>query len=168
MTAKKPGRVVVVVAAKPPPKKKPNCTIIDAIEAKKLAIVMIATSRLAMWRQLVGHDALELGGGEQLHDARSSRRRSRSFCERPIANALGIAVCATATRGLGRSAWMQRRSIIACSSGASCGETSRAPMARSAILSEVNNCSSEQAAGDDDDRRRRWRRRRTATPMRTT
>ena len=63
------------------------------------------------------------------------------FCERPSANALGIAVWATAIFGLGRSAWMQRRSIIACSSGASCGVTSRAPIACSASLSEVKNCS---------------------------
>ena len=62
------------------------------------------------------------------------------FCDLPIAKALGISVWATATFGLGRSAWMQRRSIIACSSGASCGVTSRAPIACSASLSDVKNC----------------------------
>ena len=36
---------------------------------------------------------------------------------------------------------MHRRSIIACSCGASCGETSWAPIERSASLSEVKNCS---------------------------
>ncbi len=41
------------------------------------------------------------------------------FFERPIANAFGIGVSATAIFGLGRSAWMQRRSIIACRPGAS-------------------------------------------------
>ena len=61
------------------------------------------------------------------------------FCERPRAKALGMFVCATATFGLGRSAWMHSRSIIACSSGASCGETSRAPIACSASLSEVKS-----------------------------
>jgi hypothetical protein len=35
------------------------------------------------------------------------------FGERPMANALGIDVSATATFGFGRSAWMQSRSIIA-------------------------------------------------------
>ena len=35
------------------------------------------------------------------------------FWERPIANALGISVSATAIFGFGRSAWMQSRSIIA-------------------------------------------------------
>ena len=39
--------------------------------------------------------------------------------ERPSANAFGIAVWATATFGLGRSACTHRRSIIACSCGAS-------------------------------------------------
>ena len=47
---------------------------------------------------------------------------------------------ATAMRGLGRSAWMQSRSIIACSPGASCGETSFAPIADRASLSEKNSC----------------------------
>ena len=61
------------------------------------------------------------------------------FCERPSAKALGMLVWATATFGLGRSAWMQRRSIIACSSGASCGETSRAPIACIASLSDVKS-----------------------------
>ena len=46
---------------------------------------------------------------------------------------------ATATFGLGRSAWMQSRSIIACSPGASWGVTSLAPMARRASLSEKNS-----------------------------
>ena len=36
---------------------------------------------------------------------------------------------------------MHRRSIIACSCGASCGETSWAPIERSASLSDVKNCS---------------------------
>ena len=66
------------------------------------------------------------------------------FGERPIAKAFGIGVSATATRGFGRSAWTHRRSIIACSSGASCGVTSRAPIARSASLSEANSCSASR------------------------
>ena len=62
--------------------------------------------------------------------------------ERPSAKAFGIRVSATAILGFGRSAWMHRRSIIACSSGASAGDTSRAPMARSASLSEPNRLTS--------------------------
>ena len=58
------------------------------------------------------------------------------FGERPSANALGMRVSATATLGLGRSACTHRRSIIACSSGAWAGVTSRAPIAWSASLSE--------------------------------
>ena len=56
------------------------------------------------------------------------------FCERPMAKAFGTSVSATAIFGLGRSAWMQSRSIIACSPGASSGETSLAPIAASAEL----------------------------------
>ena len=51
------------------------------------------------------------------------------FGERPSANAFGMRVSATATFGFGRSACTHSRSIIACSSGACCGVTSRAPMA---------------------------------------
>ena len=52
--------------------------------------------------------------------------------ERPVAKALGSGVSAIATRGFGMSAIAQSRSIMPCSSGASSGVTSRAPMARSA------------------------------------
>ena len=61
------------------------------------------------------------------------------FCERPMRTRSARAVSATAMRGLGRSAWMQRRSIIAWSPGASWGETSLAPIADSASLSEKNS-----------------------------
>ena len=50
--------------------------------------------------------------------------------ERPVAKALGSAVSAIATRGLGMSARAQSRSIMPCSSGACSGVTSRARMAR--------------------------------------
>ena len=66
--------------------------------------------------------------------------------ERPRANAFGMFVWAMATLGFGMSAWMQSRSIIACSSGASCGETSRAPIARSPSASEEKYCSAKSAA----------------------
>ena len=67
------------------------------------------------------------------------------FWERPVANAFGTAVSATAIFGFGRSAWMQSRSIIACSPGASSGETSLAPIAESASLSEKNSWASDSA-----------------------
>ena len=63
------------------------------------------------------------------------------FCERPIANALGIGCSITHTRGLGRSACTHSRSMIPCSSGSSWGETSLTPIVPIAILSEVNSCS---------------------------
>jgi hypothetical protein len=67
------------------------------------------------------------------------------FCERPIAKAFGTEVSATAIFGFGRSAWMQRRSIIAWRPGACSGETSLAPIAASASLSERNSCASVSA-----------------------
>ena len=66
--------------------------------------------------------------------------------ERPIANALGISLSTIAIRGLGRSAWMHRRSMMACSSGASWGETSLAPAARRASLSEENTWTTNRIA----------------------
>ena len=129
----------------PPPKKKPNWTINDAIDAKKLASVMIATSRLMMcvssWARTPSSSA-----GVSSSMIPVVAQTVADLGERPIANAFGIDVCITATFGLGRSAWMHRRSIIACSSGASCGETSRAPTARSASLSEMNTCAAKSAA----------------------
>ncbi len=59
------------------------------------------------------------------------------FGLRPVANAFGMSVGITATRGFGRSASAQSRSTIACSSGACSGETTLAPDVASAILSEV-------------------------------
>ena len=76
------------------------------------------------------------------------------FGERPIAKAFGTSVSATAIFGLGRSAWMQSRSIIACRPGASSGETSLAPIAASAELVREEQLREREAAGDheDDDR----------------
>ena len=74
--------------------------------------------------------------------------------ERPSANALGIAVLATATFGFGRSACTHRRSIIACSCGASCGVTTRPPIAASASLSDVKRLQRGKTADDEDHRER--------------
>ena len=123
--------------------------MIDAIEAKKPAIVMISTSRFLMCDELVRHDALELVRLERVHDP-GVAQTTALFFERPIANAFGIAVSATAIFGFGRSAWMQRRSIIACRPGASCGETSLAPIDASASLSDRKSWASEQPADDDE------------------
>src|SRR6478735_4867003 len=57
--------------------------------------------------------------------------------ERPVANAFGNSVSAIPTRGLGMSASTHSRSIIACSSGASSGVTSRARIAFIATESEL-------------------------------
>ena len=52
---------------------------------------------------------------------------------------------ATAIFGFGRSAWMHSRSIIACRPGASSGETSLAPIADSASLSEKKSWPKDSA-----------------------
>ncbi len=56
-----------------------------------------------------------------------------------MAKALGICVFTMPIVGLGRSAWTQSRSIIACSSGASWGLTFCTPIEASAILSEAKS-----------------------------
>ena len=65
--------------------------------------------------------------------------------ERPMANAFGTLVSAIASLGFGRSAWMQRRSIIACRPGACSGVTSLAPIAARPILSDRNSCPTSSA-----------------------
>ena len=115
--------------------------IIEATLAKKLATVMISTSRFLMcassWAMTPSSSA-----GESVFMMPVVAHTVALFCDRPSANALGIGVSATAIFGLGRSAWMQSRSIIACRPGACSGETSLAPIEASASLSEVNSCSS--------------------------
>ena len=83
----------------------------------------------------------------------SSRRMSPVVAQttarswlRPVAKAFGMSVSAIATRGLGMSARAHSRSTIACSSGASCGETTRPPMALSATVSEKNHCAQSMPA----------------------
>jgi hypothetical protein len=66
------------------------------------------------------------------------------FLERPIANAFGTGVSATAIFGFGRSAWMQSFSIIACRPGACSGVVTFAPIDASAILSERKSCASSR------------------------
>ena len=59
------------------------------------------------------------------------------FGERPVANAFGTGVSMIAIFGFGRSAIPQRRSTMSCSCGASSRETTLAPAAASASLSDV-------------------------------
>ena len=79
---------------------------------------------------------------------------------RPVAKALGMSVTATATRGLGMSASTHSRSIIACSSGACSGVTSRPPIDFSASRSEKYHCPQAIAEGDDEAEDRSCRSRR--------
>ena len=100
---------------------------------------MIITSRLAMWESSWAMTPSSSAGVSS--SMMPVVAHTVAFLgERPSANAFGIAMLATATFGFGRSACTHRRSIIACSCGASCGVTTRAPMAASASLSDVKNC----------------------------
>ena len=88
--------------------------------AKKLAMVMIITSRFltcaSSWAITPSSSA-----GESVFMIPVVAHTVAFLGDRPMANALGTWVSATAILGLGRSAWMHRRSIIACRPGASSG-----------------------------------------------
>lgn len=62
------------------------------------------------------------------------------FSLRPVAKAFGTSLWAMATRGFGISARAQIRSTAPCSSGASSGVTSWAPMLKAAMRSLNQNC----------------------------
>src|SRR5215211_3372410 len=107
--------------------------------AKKLEIVMIATSRFAMCESSWATTPST--------SARSSRRHRPSVTAtteclgfRPVAKAFGTSVGITATRGFGRSAIAHSRSTMSCSSGAWSRSTICARDAASAILSDVKYC----------------------------
>ena len=128
---------------KPPPKKNPNCRMNEASVAKKLASVITITSRLIT---CVSSCAMTPSSSDDGSSSRIPRvAHTVVFLrERPIANAFGIEVSITHTRGLGRSSCMQRRSTIPCSSGSSAGETSLTPIVAMASLSEANSCNSSR------------------------
>ena len=95
-----------------PPKKKPNCRMIAARLAKKLAMVMISTSRCftcASSCAITPSSSL----GDSVRMMPVVAHTVALFWLRPIAKAFGMSVSATAMRGFGRSAWMQSFSIIA-------------------------------------------------------
>ena len=109
--------------------------------AKKLASVITITSRLIT---CVSSCAITPSSSAGESSSRIPRvaQTVADFCERPIANAFGIGVSITQTRGLGRSACTHSRSMIPCSSGSSSGETSLTPIVASASLSEANSWTS--------------------------
>ena len=108
--------------------------------AKKPASVITITSRLAT---CVSSCAItpSSSAGESRSMIPVVAHTVAFLGERPSAKAFGIEVLATAIFGFGRSACTHSRSIIACSCGASCGETTRAPMALSASLSDAKRFS---------------------------
>ena len=120
------GPLSLSSSPKAPPNQKPICTMNEAIEAKKLGDRHHHHVAVLDVGQLVRH-----ARPRARHGASSSSRPVVAhtvavFGERPTANAFGIGVCAIATRGFGRLAWMHSRSIIACSSGASGRHLARA------------------------------------------
>ena len=88
---------------KPPPKNSANWAISEASVAKKLARVMTITSRLIT---CVSSCAITPSSSAEERRSRIPRVAHTvvDFLVRPIANALGIGVSITHTRGLGRSA----------------------------------------------------------------
>ena len=104
--------------------------------ALRSAVRILLTSRFAM---------CESSCASTPSTSRGSRRRqspvvtatAACFGLRPVAKAFGTSLSITATFGLGRSAIAHSRSIIVCSSGASCSLTTLAPDAARASLSEV-------------------------------
>ena len=124
---------------KPPPhmpKYRPQRVISAASIAKKLASVMINTSRFATCESSCASTA-STSCGSSLRHSPSVTATAACFGLRPVAKAFGTSLGMIAMRGFGRPAIAQRRSTIACSSGASCGETIFAPDAASASLSDV-------------------------------
>ena len=87
----------------PPPKKKPNWTMYAATVAKKPASVMTSTSRFCT---CVSSCAItpSSSAGVRMRMIPVVAHTVALRGERPIANALGMSVSATATFGLGRSA----------------------------------------------------------------
>ena len=104
--------------------------------AKKLASVMISTSRFATCESSCASTASTSCGSSRFQRP-CVTATAACFGLRPVANAFGTSVGMTAMRGFGRPAIAQSRSTIACSSGASCCETIFAPDAARASLSEV-------------------------------
>ncbi len=104
--------------------------------AKKLARVMISTSRFATCESSCASTAsISCGSSRRIRP--SVTATAACFGLRPVAKAFGTSDGMIATRGFGRPARAQSRSTIACRSGASCSETIFAPEARSASLSEL-------------------------------
>ena len=128
-------------------------------------MVMTATSRCA---------TCEISWESTASTSGSSSRRSRPVVThttddlglRPVAKALGMSVCAIATRGLGMSASAHSRSTTPCSSGACSGVTSLACMAYMAILALNQYWQNSTANAMTRTRTRLWRKQKRR-PMNT-
>ena len=103
--------------------------------AKKLASVMISTSRLPMCESSCARTP-STSCGSSVCQSPVVTATAAFFGLRPVANAFGIWVSMIATFGLGRSASAQRRSIMSWSAGASSRSTILAPEASSASFAD--------------------------------
>ena len=103
------------------------------------ATVITSTSRWATWESSWASTA-SISSASRVRRMPVVTHTTERWGDRPVAKALGMARSATPTRGLGMSASAHSRSIMPCSSGASCGLTSRARIARIASLSEEYHC----------------------------
>src|SRR5919206_251431 len=96
--------------------------------AKKLATVMIRTSRFATCESSWARTpSISFGSSRRQRPVVTAT--TACFGLRPVAKAFGTSVSTTATRGFGRSDMAHSRSTMSCSSGASCRSTIFAPEA---------------------------------------
>ena len=118
--------------------------------AKNEASVITITSRLITW---VSSCAItpSSSAGSSSERMPEVAQTVADFCERPIANAFGIEVSITQTRGLGRLACTQRRSMIPCSSGACGGGDLLGAERRERDLVRGEQLAAEQHERDDHD-----------------
>ena len=137
------------LSSSPPPKKKANCMIIEATLAKKLAMVMISTSRFFTWASSWAMTPSSSAGESVFmipvvaHTVALLRRAAHG-------EGVGHGVSATAIFGLGRSAWMQRRSIIACRPGRLLGRDLLGAHRGQRELVREEQLQQRQAADDHD------------------
>ena len=130
------GSLLRLLRAKPP--HRATRVMTPAMTPRNEAMVMTATSRCATW-DISWASTPSSSSGSSLRSRPVVAQTSAVRSLRPVAKAFGTSLRAIATRGLGMSARAQIRSIAPCSSGASCGVTSRAPIPKAAMRSLNQN-----------------------------
>src|SRR4051794_578865 len=136
------GTPLLLLSRRPPPNSAPYCAPRVSMPATMPAVeamVITVTSRWATWLSSWASTASISSAVSSPRMPVVTQTTDRSG-ERPVAKALGTDMSATPTRGLGMSARATSRSIMAWSSGASSGVTSRARIAFIATVSEKYHC----------------------------